>query len=152
ISSYDKPQHQWQTAGKVLEDALSDPDPRVRRSAAYALGAFGELAGPTMPSLKKALRDNNASVRQNAAWALGRSGKATDASAVADICDLLTDRNPLVRRDAAESLRQLGRSSGRKKIQAAGKPLLDMVRKEADEVVRKTALSALASLAGPEHQ
>ncbi len=148
------PRHQWETAGKALEGALSDPDPRVRRSAAYALGAFGDLAGPAVPALRRALRDDNPSVRQNAAWALGKAGKSIDAGGIADLCDRLTDRSALVRRDAADALARLGKATptGRKTIQPAGKPLLDLVRAESNEVVRKTALGALAVLASPEHQ
>jgi HEAT repeat protein len=152
MSAYFPPRSQWDTAGKTLEDALADSDPRVRRSAAYALGAFGNLAGPAVPALRKALRDSNPSVRQNAAWALGRVGSALDSSGVADLCDLLNDQSVLVRRDAAFALGSLGKSTGQKTIRHAGKPLLDMVRAEKDEVVRKTALGALAALAGPEHR
>jgi HEAT repeat protein len=147
-----KPSPQWETAGKALEEALSDPDPRVRRSAAYALGTFGELAGPAVPALKKALRDRVPSVRQNAAWALGQAGKAVDAAAVAELCDLLGDRSVLVRRDAASALERLGQNVGRATIQSAGKPLLELVKSESDEVVRRTALGALAQVAGPEHR
>jgi HEAT repeat protein len=147
-----KPSPQWETAGKALEGALADPDPRVRRSAAYALGTFGELAEPAVPALKKALRDRIPSVRQNAAWALGRTGKAVDAAAVAELCDLLGDRNVLVRRDAASALERLGQNVGRATIQSAGKPLLELVKSESDEVVRRTALGALAQVAGPEHR
>jgi HEAT repeat protein len=135
----------------VLEEALSDKDPRVRRSAAYALGAFGELAGPAVPSLRRALKDRTPSVRQNAAWALGRVGPAIDSAAVADLCDRLRDKSPLVRRDTAFALGALGKSSGPKSIRAAGRPLLDLVRAESDEVVRKTALGALATVVDPEH-
>src|SRR5262249_54552874 len=42
----DRPKQQWDEAGKTLETALDPPDARLRRSAAYALGAFGSLAEP----------------------------------------------------------------------------------------------------------
>jgi HEAT repeat protein len=148
---YYEPAEQWRSAGKALEEALEHKDPRVRRSAAYALGAFGSVAAPAAGALKKALRDKNASVRQNAAWALGRIGAGADATTVADLCDLLDDGNAMVRRDTAEALKTLSKSASPTLFKAAAKPLLDLVKKEGDEVVRKTALGALASLSGPEH-
>jgi HEAT repeat protein len=148
---YFEPAEQWKSAGKALEEALENRDPRVRRSAAYALGAFGSVAAPAAAGLKKALRDKHASVRQNAAWALGRIGAGADATTVADLCDLLDDTNALVRRDTAEALKTLSKSAKPSLFKAAAKPLLDLVKKEGDEVVRKTALGALASLSGPEH-
>jgi HEAT repeat protein len=145
------PSEQWKAAGKTLEDALAHDDPRVRRSAAYAIGSFGKVGAPAVSSLKKVLRDKHACVRQNVAWALGRIGAAADATTVADLCDLLADGNPLVRRDAAAALKTLGETASPTIFKAAAKPLLDLVKTEGDEVVRKTALGALASIAGPEH-
>jgi HEAT repeat protein len=146
------PIEQWKAAGKALEDALADDkDSRVRRSAAYAIGAFGTVASPAASTVRKALTDKHPSVRQNAAWALGRLG-ATDVSTVADLCDRLGDTNALVRRDAAAALKTLGESGASPALfKASARPLLDLVKNERDEVVRKTALGALASLAGPEH-
>jgi HEAT repeat protein len=152
----------WTLAGPVLEKVLnSDADPRVKRSAAYALGAFGPQAGPACASLQKALRATNpdpagrskdqaawAAVRQNAAWALGRLGEGVEASAVADLCEVLTDSDPLVRRDAASALGEIGLP----KAQGAVKPLLALVKNERDEVVRKTALDKLVDLAGPDNR
>src|SRR5579884_1292044 len=45
----------WEDLGGTLERVLGeDPDLRVRRAAAYALGAFGPLAAPACPALQKA--------------------------------------------------------------------------------------------------
>jgi HEAT repeat protein len=162
----------WDKAGAALEKALSDPDPRVRRSAAYALGSFGSHAAPAAAALKRALRDRDSpAVRQNAAWALGRLGDPAGAAGVDPLCDLLRDDDALVRRDAAGALGALGRSAaprgvspdaegpagqpgapGGSAAQKAVSPLLALVKVERDEVVRKTALDALAHLAGPEHR
>jgi HEAT repeat protein len=143
----------WSQAGKALEEALDNDDPRVRRSAAYALGAFGPLAAPAVSSLKKAMRDKkSAAVRQNAAWALGRIGAAADAAAIADLCDLLADSNALVRRDAANALGNLGKIGKKSLLKSACKSLLDMVKSEKDDVARKTALGALAPVTGPENK
>jgi HEAT repeat protein len=147
------PAELWDDAGKVLQDALNDSDPRVRRSAAYALGAFGPQAGPAVAALKKSLRDKKSpAVRQNAAWALGRIGAAADVATVAELCDVLADDNALVRRDAAAALSHLGRTGKKAVLKSACKPLLDMVKAEKDEVARKTALGALATVTGPENK
>src|SRR5262245_1819483 len=119
------PRREWEVAGAALEEALArDTSPRVRRSAAYALGAFPELAAPAARSLREALRDAHPSVRQNAAWALGRVG--ADAAAIGDLCDKLGDPSALVRRDAASALGQLGARLGREKVRAAALPLLEL--------------------------
>jgi HEAT repeat protein len=137
----------WPEAGPALEQALKDQDGRVRRSAAYALGAFGRQAAPARPALSAALEDPQSAVRQNAAWALGRLGPA-GGLAVEGLCKLLKDGDPLVRRDAAGALGALGRQAAR----AGASPLLTLIKGEPDEVVRRTALDALARLAGPEQR
>jgi HEAT repeat protein len=145
------PTAQWEQSGKTLEEALLDKDHRVRRSAAFALGAFGSTASPAASALKKALRDSSPAVRQNAAWALGRLGPAADGATVTNLCEVLSDDNALVRRDGAAALGNLGKDGRRSDLKAAGKPLLEMVKKEKNEVARKTALGALATLSGPAH-
>ena len=139
----------WGDTGAALEKALrDDADPRVKRSAAYALGCFGSNADGAAGALRKALKDGSASVRQNAAWALGRLGPAADAEAVGDLCDLLTDPNGAVKRDAAGALGAVGKPRG---VVGVG-PLLRLARAEKDPVVLKTALDALAKLADKKHQ
>jgi HEAT repeat protein len=138
----------WERVGDALERALKDTNPRVRRSAAYALGTFGRYADSAVPALKDALTDGHAAVRRNAAWALGRIGSGVTGPTVAALCDLLRDRSVLVRRDAAGALGKLGRDRAR----TASRALFDLVKKEKDEVVLKSALNALSQLAGPEHR
>ncbi len=136
----------WADAGVALEKALrDDADPRVKRSAAYALGCFGSAAEGAAGALRKALKDASPSVRQNAAWALGKLGPAADAETVGDLCDVLADQAALVRRDAAAALGALGKPQGLLGV----KPLLGLAKGEKDPVVLKTALDALAKLAGP---
>jgi HEAT repeat protein len=147
----DTPKVEWDEAGKALTSALDHPNPRVRRSAAYALGAFGILAESALPALKKSLRDRSPAVRQNAAWAMGRVAVGIDSVTVIELCDLLTDRNALVRRDAAAALESVGKTVKPATLQLTTKPLLDLVKSDKDEVVRKTALGALAALSSKEH-
>jgi HEAT repeat protein len=135
----------WERSGGMLVQLLKDdPSERVRRSAAYALGAFGSQASGAAENLIKALGDENASVRQNAAWALGQIGDAA-GDAVLKLCECLRDKDTLVRRDAAGALGSLGKAG-----EKAGRPLLLMVKSEPDTVVKKTALESLAHIAGPE--
>ncbi len=141
----------WGATWPALRAALADASPRVKRSAAYAIGAFGADAKDAAPNLKAALRDFNKGaqvVRQNAAWALGRIGKAAGDDTVDLLCDRLADEDPLVRRDAAEALGDIGLpTAGR-----AWKPLLELVRIEgakrdaADDVLLRTALAKLTKL------
>ncbi len=139
----------WGDAGAALQKALrEDADPRVKRSAAYALGCFGSNAEGAAGALRQALKDGSASVRQNAAWALGKLGFAADAEAAGDLCDLLSDPAAAVRRDAAGALGELGRPRGVVGVA----PLLRLAKAEKSPVVLKTALDALAKLAGPDHR
>ena len=98
----------WAKAGPVLQQALKDKAPSVRRSAAYGLGAFGDTAAPVRDDLITALGDPAAIVRQNAAWALGKLGKETGQEGVARLRGLLQDDEPLVRRDALHALGEVG--------------------------------------------
>src|SRR5262245_14821133 len=45
----------WKDVGRHLLEALGDGDPRVRRSAAYAIGAFGKAAAPAADLLRAKL-------------------------------------------------------------------------------------------------
>jgi HEAT repeat protein len=138
----------WDKTGAELLRMLEhDSNPRIRRSAAYALGAFGKRARGCEPYLRKALSDKDPSVRQNAAWALGRFGTLTGAT-ISDLCDRLEDDNTLVRRDAAGALGALGRGAGK----PAARALLRAVKREANDVVRRSALDSLARLVGPENK
>jgi HEAT repeat protein len=135
----------WKKAGGTLVKALKeDADERVRRSAAYALGTFGPPGVGATEYLMKALKDNKPSVRQNAAWAIGQIGEGAK-EAVGDLCELLSDKDTLVRRDAAGALGTMGKAG-----EAAGRPLIDLLKSESDDVVKKTALDSLAHIAGPE--
>ncbi len=135
----------WEKAGGTLVKALKeDADERVRRSAAYALGTFGPIGVDSTEYLVKALKDDRSSVRQNAAWAIGQIGEGAK-EAVGDLCELLSDKDTLVRRDAAGALGSMGKAGA-----SAGRPLIDLLKSESDDVVKKTALDSLAHIASPE--
>jgi len=86
-----------------LTKLVADPEPRVRRRAAIALGRVGSKDG--IPALTALLGDADAEIRQAAAFALGLVG---DRSAAAALVPLLQDAAPLVRGRAAEGLGLMG--------------------------------------------
>lgn len=135
----------WQkSSGTLVKLLKDDPSEQVRRSAAYALGAFGPSAAGAAANLIQSLEDDKPSVRQNAAWALGQIGEDASA-AVSKLCACLSDKDTLVRRDAAGALGSMGKAG-----EKAGQPLIELVKSESDMVVKKTALDSLAHIAGPE--
>ena len=85
-----------------LLDLLQDPEARVRRRAAIALGRVG-LAEAVAP-LASALSDSNPAARQMVAFSLGLLG---DASASEALLTSLGDPDPIVRGRAAEALGRL---------------------------------------------
>jgi cyclophilin family peptidyl-prolyl cis-trans isomerase/HEAT repeat protein len=87
-----------------LERLLADPDSRIRRRAALAIGRVGLRAG--VPLLLPALAtDAEPEVRQMSAFALGL---LRDASAEAPLQAALRDPSPLVQGRAAEALASIG--------------------------------------------
>jgi HEAT repeat protein len=86
---------------------LSDPEARVRRRSALAIGRVGLAAGaaPLLPLLAS---DRDAEVRQMAAFALGLIG---EASAKDPLVAALADQSPLVQGSAAEALGLIGDAS-----------------------------------------
>lgn len=132
--------------------ALADADEaRVRRSAAYALGAFGKAAESASQKLLDCLlQDKSTGVRQNAAWAVGRIG-VKDRATFTALSAALQDGNASVRRDAAGSLHLLGKDVDPSTASTTANRLLALIRKETDDSARKTALNALSVRVGPEH-
>jgi HEAT repeat protein len=135
----------WSKTGPALQKALKDDNARVRRSAAFALGAFGPKAADARDDLIARLSDDSALVRQNAAWALGKLGKEAGQEGVAQLQNLLKDNEPLVRRDALHALGEVGNPTAHPAVSA----MLKTVGSESDGVVRKAAVEALSHLVGP---
>src|SRR5687768_1070187 len=86
-----------------LATYLTDPEGRVRRRAALAIGRVGLPEG--IPLLTPMLADADLDVRAAAAFALGLIG---DAAAADILIKALADPAPLVRGRAAEALGQIG--------------------------------------------
>lgn len=134
----------WDKVGPVLQEALKDEAPRVRRSAAVALGAFGPKAVAARDDLIAATGDSAAIVRQNAAWALGKLGQEAGQESIEHLRDLLTDKEPLVRRDALHALGEIGNPIAHPAVAA----MMQAAGAERDGVVRKAAVEALSKLVG----
>jgi HEAT repeat protein len=121
----------------VVQAAVSDPDPSVRRRAA---GLVPPAAAALLVGL---LDDPDPFVAEAAAWALGEAGDdAVAAGAVGRLAELAgAHRDPLVREAAVAALGALGDPGGRAAVLAActDKP-----------AVRRRAVLALAAFEGPE--
>jgi HEAT repeat protein len=94
---------------------VADPEARVRRRAALAIGRVGLAEG--VPLLVPRLSDPEPEVRQMAAFALGLLG---DRSAVEPLRAALKDTSPLVQGRAAEALGLIGDT-------ASAPPIADLV-------------------------
>jgi HEAT repeat protein len=57
-----------------LTQALSDPDPEIRRLATHVLGALGQASQPALPQLIETLRDGPPRAQEEAARTLGGLG------------------------------------------------------------------------------
>ena len=86
-----------------LERLLTDPDARIRRRAALAVGRVGLTEG--VAPLTPLLKDADPDVRQMAAFALGLIG---DTSATSWLTTALQDADARVRGRAAEALGLIG--------------------------------------------
>ena len=86
-----------------LIELLQDPEARVRRRAAIALGRVG--VPDAVAPLSASLADSNPAVRQMAAFALGQLAASESADAL--IMEL-GDPDPLARGRAAEALGRIG--------------------------------------------
>ena len=94
-----------------LESALSDPAPRVRAAAAWALGRIGKAAAPAIPALSNVLGDRpnqEENVRNAAAWALGEIGIGVPTAATALAEALTNDSAARLRLTAANALGNVG--------------------------------------------
>jgi len=102
----------------VLIDALADPDPAVRATAAYALASVQAVtAGPHLAAL---LGDPDATVRRNAAFAIGQLGEAAGADAL--IAALNTEADPAVRLTLLEAVGKTGDAAALARLLAVVAP------------------------------
>lgn len=94
-------------AAPVLAQAINDPEPVVRRTAALALGRIGGPAG--VPLLVPLLEDPDTLVQTTAAFALGL---IRDTAAVPALLDRIRDGRDIGPETAAETVAALARIGG----------------------------------------
>jgi HEAT repeat protein len=116
---------------ELLEDALHNNDPDVRKSVAWTLVNIGD--GKAVELLLNALHDDNPEVRKDVAWALGI---IRDERAVEPLVDVLDANNPVVR--IVEAL-ELGIIEDGMAVEE----LVNMMERETDPLVRKDVAWAL---------
>jgi len=94
------------TATTSLITLLRDQDPRIRMTAAQALG---KIAAPgTAAALLPSLHDRDPAVRAMSAWALGRFGEDVLDLAGLKLARQLDDPSPSVKLAAAQALGVMG--------------------------------------------
>ena len=113
-----------------------DRDPRVRSTAAWALG---QMEGDRAPApLVKALGDGERDVRLTAAWALSQIGDASTTPAVADA----------LRRESDEEVRQALVRALVESGQASAETMKGLLESK-DPETRQRAVQALAGRRSP---
>jgi HEAT repeat protein len=117
---------------------VTDPEARIRRRAAMAIGRAGLREG--VPFLTTALGDTDPDVRAMAAFAIGLIG---DAAGVAPVTAALVDSSPIVRGRAAEALGQIALTQPPQLDDAARKQAADAIGRLAAEYARAPAVAAM---------
>jgi HEAT repeat protein len=136
------------SAAPTLRRVLRDGDPRIRGTAAFALGMIGDRKA--MGELARAKGDPDEYVRSSAEQALrtlSANGKATSAksstnvrASVWDLVKTLRDRNPVVKAQA------LGELASRGVEATSAIPAIHGALRDTDPLVRDAAAKALAAI------
>jgi len=87
--------------------ALSDPDPKLRKKAAEKLGNVGSSDPAVVPALREALKDKDADVRCEAILALAKCGSGAKEAIEPLKAIGREDRDTKVRSYAAKALEKL---------------------------------------------
>jgi HEAT repeat protein len=128
-----------QDVEELLAAALADASPRRRWGGAYAWSRLGRMPAVCLPVLLDALGADDGDLRWASAAILRELGVGLPLEA--PLRSLLTSANPLQRKMALYSLRDLNvRGSGLE-------PVLHDALADPDAAVRLAAMSALATLA-----
>ena len=118
---------------------VTDPEARVRRRAALAIGRVGLNAG-TQPLVGSLSSDADPEVREMAAFALGLIG---DIAAAPPLIKALADPSPIVRGRAAEALGQIDAKEKDQVTPAARREAGDAIGRMAAEYAHTSAISSL---------
>jgi HEAT repeat protein len=142
----------------LLLDALDAKQAPVRSVAVRQLGALTAEADVAawVPRAAGLLADPDAAVRSTALGTLGR-GKGLAAGEIERVVAALSDRDPQVRRSAADAIGSIGErhqaipAATMARVEAAARPALTAaMEKDPDADVRKDAKWALGKLGGGE--
>ena len=121
-----------------LTALLSDPEARIRRRAAMAIGRVGLSEG--VAPLTAALADTDSDVREMAAFGLGL---IADSAAIPALTKALGDASPLVRGRAAEALGQIGAAQPQQSPDDARKEMAAAIGRVATEYARHPSVTSL---------
>lgn len=127
-----------------LVEALKSQDISERQRAAAALHSLGAEAKEAIPALREALKDKDADVQMWAALTLVNN-QEFDKKVVPVLVRVLQNENPVLRQVACLSLGLIPYSDSEK--ESVIPPLSDTANKDANDDVRKAALSALGIIA-----
>ena len=117
---------------------VADPEARIRRRAAMAIGRVGLREG--IAPLTAALADSDPEVREMAAFGLGL---IADVVAGPPLTKALADPSPLVRGRAAEALGQIGAAQRQQVGDEARDEVADAIGRVAAEYARNPAVTSL---------
>ncbi len=118
---------------------LADPEARIRRRAAVAIGRVGLREG--IQPLTTALGDTDPDVREMAAFGLGLIGDVVAAPA---LTAALADASPIVRGRAAEALGKIALNQSEQIDPAARKEVADAVGRVAAGYARSPVVVSMA--------
>jgi hypothetical protein len=127
-----------------LVEALKSQDVAERQKAAGALHSMGARAKEAIPALREALKDQDQDVQMWAALALVNN-QEFDKTVVPVLVRALQKENPVLRQVACLSLGLIPYLESEKETVIP--PLTQTAEKDANEDVRKAALSALSIIA-----
>lgn len=129
-----------------LIKCLEGDDPEAKYSAAYALGKVGPAAKSAITVLKANVRSDDEFLRLSSVWALLAivpQDKELAEMAVPLLTDALDDERPLVRREAATALGDLGA-----RAKQAAPALQKSISVEPDPIVKTALEEALKRING----
>lgn len=112
----DEPFERHVALAQVGCEELTNPDSRIRRAAAWVVGAVDVHEGESIPRLGRLLRDRGAVVRMAAVWACEALGEDAAAN-IPGLAAALADPSRGVRFAAAAALGAMG-AAGRSAVEA----------------------------------
>ena len=134
----------------ALMEAISDPDPMVRRFVAYGLSDVKAPSGAVIVALTKLLRETEMEPRHAAVMALYKLAPRVEADSVRDLAAALAaaaaDKDEMVRTQALMALGALG-APGALQVPAV-KTALERALKDPNAQIREAASASIGQL-GP---